>query len=446
MQVLRNVRFNFVGSAFIALSLVISIPFYIRFLGSEAFGLLGVLYTLTALTASIDFGLSSTLTRELARYSECAHSRSTWALTLRSLEWLIWLIALCGLLFSLFYLPKVSNQWLRNSHLSADIVSQCMMWIGACASLQIVINFYGAGLIGLQRLGTYNILFASIAVLKAMISILGLSSGWLDVVDFFILHFAFSVMHACIAMTTLWWGQAFTSTLPSWRVVTEIKAFSLSVWGAIALGILLTQIDKFILSFSLDLKKFGYYVMAWNIAVIVIRPALPIYYAYLPQFSQLASDPKNNTQLARIYHQACRQVALFVWPLSITLALCSYPLLNFYTGSEEIAGETYIALSFLVFGSALNAVMQIPFALLQASGNVSLAVRQNLIACLVMLPLYILVAREGSIVIAAMAWFALNLGYVSLSIYFMHKIILPGHAKQWYLKDNFLGFFLPSTK
>jgi hypothetical protein len=46
---------------------VLAVPVYLRFLGVESFGVVGVFTTLSALIGFMDLGLGSTLTRELAR-------------------------------------------------------------------------------------------------------------------------------------------------------------------------------------------------------------------------------------------------------------------------------------------------------------------------------------------------------------------------------------------
>ncbi|MBM4126991.1 MAG: hypothetical protein FJ247_06540 [Nitrospira sp.] len=56
------------------LSLVL-VPIYIRFLGIEAYGLIGFLVALQAALAIFDLGMGATLNREIARLSAETHQR-----------------------------------------------------------------------------------------------------------------------------------------------------------------------------------------------------------------------------------------------------------------------------------------------------------------------------------------------------------------------------------
>ena len=68
-SVKRNIIANYLGSGWIALMSLAFIPFYIRLMGAEAYGIVGVFISLQAMLAVLDLGLSQTLNREMARLS-----------------------------------------------------------------------------------------------------------------------------------------------------------------------------------------------------------------------------------------------------------------------------------------------------------------------------------------------------------------------------------------
>ena len=65
----RNITANFVGRAWGVVSVYIFIPLYLKFLGVEAYGLVGFYATLMGVLAFADMGLTATLNREMARLS-----------------------------------------------------------------------------------------------------------------------------------------------------------------------------------------------------------------------------------------------------------------------------------------------------------------------------------------------------------------------------------------
>src|SRR4051794_31778653 len=68
-QTTRNVAANFVGTFWAALMGPALVTIYVRLLGIEAYGLVGLLTTLQAVFALLDLGLSAATNRELARFS-----------------------------------------------------------------------------------------------------------------------------------------------------------------------------------------------------------------------------------------------------------------------------------------------------------------------------------------------------------------------------------------
>ena len=59
-----NIAANFLGRAWTAALAVICVPLYVKFLGIEAYGLLGFFSSALLLLSILDFGLGTTLNRE----------------------------------------------------------------------------------------------------------------------------------------------------------------------------------------------------------------------------------------------------------------------------------------------------------------------------------------------------------------------------------------------
>jgi O-antigen/teichoic acid export membrane protein len=92
-------------------------------------------------------------------------------------------------------------------------------------------------------------------------------------------------------------------------------------------------------------------------------------------------------------------------------------------------------LSLLMLGTALNSIMSLPLALQLAHGWTRLSVISNVIAVLLFVPLLvwlvILWGAEG----AAVAWIALNVGYVLIQVPLMHRRLLRSEMWRWYSED-----------
>jgi len=65
----RNTLANLAGTIWSAGLGIVCIPLFIRYLGAEAFGLVGLFLTLQSAFAVFDLGIAATLNREIARLS-----------------------------------------------------------------------------------------------------------------------------------------------------------------------------------------------------------------------------------------------------------------------------------------------------------------------------------------------------------------------------------------
>ena len=65
----HNIIANYVGRTWTVALGILFIPVYLRFLGIEAYGLVGFYMALSGVLGILDLGIGSTMNRELARLS-----------------------------------------------------------------------------------------------------------------------------------------------------------------------------------------------------------------------------------------------------------------------------------------------------------------------------------------------------------------------------------------
>ena len=98
-------------------------------------------------------------------------------------------------------------------------------------------------------------------------------------------------------------------------------------------------------------------------------------------------------------------------------------------------------LSLLIVGTALNGMMNIPYALQLAYGRPKLIVYMNIAAILTLLPPLIWVASIYGAFGGAMIWLALNVGYIVFSVIIIHRRALQSELIPWAIYD----FGVPSA-
>ena len=67
MALKNNIYANFSGSAWSTIMGLIFVPLYIRIMGVESYGIVGVFTSLIGILAVLDLGLSQSMSREMAR-------------------------------------------------------------------------------------------------------------------------------------------------------------------------------------------------------------------------------------------------------------------------------------------------------------------------------------------------------------------------------------------
>jgi len=117
------------------------------------------------------------------------------------------------------------------------------------------------------------------------------------------------------------------------------------------------------------------------------------------------------------------------------MALFSEELLLLWFGDAPTVAGTHLLVSLLVTGTALNALVTLPYALQLAHGWTALSFYKNVISIAVFVPLlFWLIDRYGAVG-AALAWIGLNAGYLLFEIPLMHRRLLRGSMGRWYMMD-----------
>lgn len=435
---MNSVRLNFfsnlAGSSIIALILLVVTPIYLRYLGADSFGLIGVFITLSGVAVLMDAGITPALTRELAMQSSTAQRASEIRAVVRTLEsvYCLLTVAVFAMVFS--STSFLTDHWLKPSSLDKGVVKTCLQLMAVQLAFQLPLSFYTGGFIGMQKQGLMNLLNIAMAATKAIgaITVLVIFHG--DVVDFFIWQTIATALHLIIMSLSLW--SILPPGIACFKVATLARnwRYAAGMFGITAVSILLTQLDKIILSRTLSLEHFGYYMLAWYVASILLRPVGPVFNAWLPRLTQFAMAD-NKIELLALYRKGAQLVNLLVIPAAIILATNSHLVLSLYTGNQELANIAALPLTLLVIGSAFNGLMHMPYALTLAYGWTSFTIYQNTIAALVIVPLTYWLSVNYGITGGAVGWLAVNLGYVSISSLLIHRAYLRTEVKKWYL-DN----------
>ena len=443
-QIRLNLLTSFAAKGWAVVIGLAFVPLYIHFLGVEAYGLVGFFVTIQAISSIVDLGLSTTLNRELAHLS--AHPDQTQKASdlVRSLEICYWLIAaLVGIMVA-GAAPFIATTWIQETRIPSATVQLAIMCMGAILLFQFPLTFYSSGMMGLQRQVAMNGINTLMLTLRngGVVLILWLISR--SIISFFLWEVLICAVHTGIMAGALWRSLPKAEQPPRLRLdlLRQIWRFAAGISGITLVTILLTQLDKIILSRLLPLEQFGYYSLAGVVANGLYYLIGPVFTVFFPSFTHLVTL-QDEAGLRQMYHQSCQLMSVVLLPVTLVLALFSSEIILLWTGNQRMAEETHLLVSLLVIGTALNGLMNLPYAIQLAYGWTSLAFYQNLVWVFILVPLTIWATQTYGAIGAAGIWILLNASYVLIGIQLMHLRLLKGEKVAWYLQD--IGLPLVST-
>lgn len=458
MSLKKNVLANYLGQGWIALMGLAFVPLYIKYLGIEAYGLIGIFAILQAWLTLLDMGMSPTLSREMARHTAGAHTSQSIRDLLRSLEIISFATALLIAITVWLSAEWFSVNWLHVEKLPVKEVAQAIAISGFVVALRFVESLYRGAILGMQKQVWLSAVGALLATLRGGGAVCVLAWVRPSIEAFFIWQGVASVV------TIITFVLAVYRHLPpstkkakfSWPQLKNIWRFAGGMMATTLLVLLLMQVDKIILSRMLSLEMFGYYTLAGTVAAALSLLTIPITQAYYPRFTEMVAKG-DNVGLIKIYHQGAQLVAVLIVPAALALVLFSEIILLLWTGDVVLADKTAPLLTLLAVGMMLNSLMSIPYMLTLAYGWPGFAVRQNLIAVAIFVPSILLVAPRYGAIGAAWIWVLLNAGYVLIAAHYLYRHLLENEKWRWYLRDvtlpivavvavgGLLALLLPST-
>lgn len=436
MSLRKNIVANYLGQAWVALMGLAFMPVYIRYLGIEALGLMGLFGLIQAWLALLDMGMTPTIGREMARFTAGEHSAQSIRNLLRSLEVPAFVLAAAICLGVWAASGWLADDWLKPKALSVEVVRHAIAVMALVIGTRFVEGIYRSALFGLQRQVWFNGVNAILATLRGVGALVVLAAISPTIGAFFAWQAAISLLSVVVM------AMGVHRALPpsparataSWAALQSVWRFAGGMTGITFLAVLLTQVDKLLLSRMLSLHDFGYYAFAAMVAGALYLLVSPITTALFPRLVEWVTQ-HDEMALANTYHRGAQFVTLVCAPAALLLVFHGEGVLYAWSGDAELARSSGRILSALALGTLLNCLMYVPYQLQLAHGWTGLTLKINLAAVALLVPaLFWVVPRYGALG-AAWVWIVLNAGYLLVNIGLMHRRILAREKWRWYGHD-----------
>jgi len=425
---------------------ILILPLYIKYMGAEAYGLVGFFTMLQAWFALLDMGLTPTISRETARYFGGSLSALAYRQLYRALSVIFVGVALVGGGVLFFLAEQIADRWLTIERLTMSEVLISVQIMAVSVALRWLCGLYRGVVTGAEHFLWLSGFNAIIATLR-FISVFGTMTLYGFTPSVFFLH-QFAVV--IIELIGLYWRSQ--RLLPAknslvedigWSInpIKPVLKFALSIAFTSSIWVLVTQTDKIILSGILPLAEYGYFTLAVLVASGIMIVSGPVSGTIMPRMANLYAQGKQ-AEMIEIYRSATQIVSVLAGTASLVIAFYPQQLLFVWTGDKILSETVAPILRLYALGNALLAVGAFPYYLQYALGNLRYHIIGNIVMVSILLPSIIWAASHYGGVGAGYAWLGMNLLYFIFWVGYVHRQLTPGLHIKWLLNDT-LAIYAP---
>lgn len=409
MSLRRNILANYAGIVTTTLMTFLVVPFYLRWLGADAYGLVGVAAMVQGWLMLLNAGLSPVVGRQAAQSHAGVANWMDTARFFRTVEWLVGLLsilAMCGMAFASHWLAL---HWLKATSLPSMLVAQVIVLFCLNILLRLASSINSGVLQNMEQQLWQNGNLIVFSVLRFAVSLpivwYSHSVQWLFAWWVMVSMGEYLSIRSKIARLLPVSVPLFTFDLVQLRrhgKMAATLAFTSTVW------VMITNLDRLVLSGLLPLADYGRYSIATLLASGVLLLAQPVTQAFQPRLS--AAFARGGLQPACDEFRRCtRLVVLITFPVAAVLLAMPETALLVWTGNAHLATATANILRGYVLGNALLAAGGLLYFLQVAIGNVRWHLRGNIIFAVLLVPAIPWVAGHYGALGAAALWALINL-------------------------------------
>lgn len=409
----RNTTLNLIGRIVPLLIALVTIPYVIRHLGADRFGLLSLAWMIVGYFALFDLGIGPATTKFVAELLGKGEIEKlpelvwTALVTQTSFGLVAGVVLAAGSPLLVYRLLKIPDALHPQAHMIFLILAVALPVDFASGSLR--------GLLGAsQRFDLLNAVSIPASTLNYLLPVLALALGFgLPVIVFLLVAARAASLGALFILCLRLHPNLRTGTRFNRHLVRPILGFG--GWVAIsgAISPILVYFDRFLIGGLVSIAAVGFYTPPYMISTkMTILPA-SLAETLFPAISTSAG--RGETQwIKNALIRSLKFLVLLVGPVALLLVFFAHPLLSFWLGTKFSAEGTSV-LQILAIGVLVNSLAFVPYNLLQAVGKPELPAKFHLIE----LPLHVgvawfLVAHLG-LVGAAFAWaFRVSLDFILL--------------------------------
>ena len=415
----RNALLNIAGHVAPLLGAFIAVPFLVRGMGTERFGILTIIWLVIGYFSLFDLGLGTATTKLVAEKLGARREDEV----PRLLKTVVVMLGFLGAAGTAIVLGLSS--WLVTSAMKVPAILQketlqSVHLLAFAIPLVILTTCYRGTLEAYQRFDLVNVVRIPLGLLTFFgpLVVLTYSKSLVPVTVVLIVFRGISMII---------YRKQCRSILPSgttgadWKdELRPLLAYGSWVTVSSIISPVMVYFDRFLISAYVSVAAVAYYAMPFEIVTKLWVVAGALVGVLFPAFSATVKNDRSGT--VRLLSRAWAVLFIAIFPVVMIGTTLAHECLDLWLGRAFADNSQYV-LQVLTAGVFINCFAQIAFALVQSAGRPDVTAKAHLFE----LPLYLLslwwLIRTYGVLGAAIAWLLRIIIDSTILFYFTIRIV-----------------------
>lgn len=343
---LRNAMSTFGAGLLPAAAMLVTLPFIVRLLGTELYGVLTLVMAITGYFAVIDINVTAGSTKYLAEFHAKGDIESSHQVVVLGALF-YGALGVLGALLIFIGAPTLVDWLMKSDAQHRAVAEQALRWAALGFLFGQMQSYFNSVPQALQRYDISARLEAFFGVAIPLGSVLVLVAGF-GIIEVVILRVVCSGLHAgllFVQVRRLLPGLRWT--LPRRPVVSQIASFSAFSYLSRLAAMSHAHADKLIVGSLLGMTALAYYTVGAQIVGRVIGLTWRLSSVFFPAASAMQARAET-AQLRQLYLEASRYITLLNGGAILLICLFGREILHYWIGPAFAEHAFYVMVFFAV--------------------------------------------------------------------------------------------------
>ncbi|MEJ4044811.1 lipopolysaccharide biosynthesis protein [Erwinia sp. SLM-02] len=371
---LKIVSYVYSVRIYTALISIFLIPYIIKIVGYDSYGLVGFYAILMACLNILDAGIGGVLARQAIVSRESRQSFIEFTAVFNKVIKIFIFIGVSVSIIGAIFAHQYSKTWL-NTSLSDEEVQFCTLLMFCIFAVRYIQGPYRSILLSNESqvaISTINFVYITLSQPVTLMFLLYFRQ---DIKFYFIVQFMAAAINTLL---TVVYGEYIkkkialslvdNNKLESKISIKVIFLFALQLSTLSILWIIVNQSDKLALTKFMQLSEYAKYSVAVSVSAIIFVISDPLNQILLPRLTRSYTE-RNYETYTKYFTYAYYFVCLCLVPLAIFLFFFSQSLLLAWSGDYELAASASRYLPWIFLGGVFGVFSNFCFLLRYSSGD-----------------------------------------------------------------------------